>query len=130
MALRKASRAVTRLYDDLLSSKDMTTTQFAILGALDQQGDLTLTELATLLVMDRTTLYRTIAPVERHGWVTILSGAGRSKIARITDKGRAAVESGRKDWAVAQEKMLGELPEEEWESLLRTLNQLIEASHA
>lgn len=130
MALRKASRALTRLYDDLLSPKDMTTTQFAILGTLDRRGDLPLTELASLLVMDRTTLYRTITPVERHGWVAIVPGPGRSKIVRLTDEGRAAVRSGRKDWAVAQEQVLGDLPQEEWDSLLRTLNRLIEAAHA
>lgn len=130
MVLRKASRALTRLYDGQLSPRDMTTTQYAILGTLDRRGDLPLTELATLLVMDRTTLYRTIAPVEKHGWVTIATGPGRSKIARLTDEGRAAVRGGREDWAVAQEQVLGDLPQEEWDSLLRTLNRLIEAAHA
>jgi DNA-binding MarR family transcriptional regulator len=130
MALRKASRALTRLYDDQLSPRDMTTTQFAILGTLDRRGDLPLTELATLLVMDRTTLYRTIEPVERRGWVSIGPGPGRSKIARLTDEGRAVLRSGREDWAVAQERVLGNLPQEEWDGLLRTLNRLIEAAHA
>jgi len=130
MALRKAARALTRLYDDQLSPRDMTTTQFAILGTLDRRGDLPLTELATLLVMDRTTLYRTIEPVERRGWVSIGPGPGRSKIARLTDEGRAVLRSGREDWAVAQERVLGDLPQEEWDGLLRTLNHLIEAAHA
>ncbi|MCF2515285.1 MarR family winged helix-turn-helix transcriptional regulator [Sphingomonas sp. G124] len=130
MALRKASRAVTRLYDDQLSHRGMTTTQFAILGTLDRRGDLPLTELAAQLVMDRTSLYRTLAPVERAGWVSIVSGPGRSKTARLTDSGRSVLQRGREDWAVAQEKVLGDLPEEEWEGLLRTLNRLIEAAHA
>jgi DNA-binding MarR family transcriptional regulator len=130
MALRKAARALTRLYDDQLSPRDMTTTQFAILGTLDRRGDLPLTELATLLVMDRTTLYRTIEPVERRGWVSIGPGPGRSKIARLTDEGRAVLRSGREDWAVAQERVLGDLRQEEWDGLLRTLNHLIEAAHA
>jgi len=130
MALRKAARALTRLYDDQLSPRDMTTTQFAILGTLDRRGDLPLTELATLLVMDRTTLYRTIEPVERRGWVSIGPGPGRSKIAHLTDEGLAVLRGGREDWAVAQERVLGDLPQEEWDGLLRTLNHLIEAAHA
>jgi DNA-binding MarR family transcriptional regulator len=129
MVLRKASRVLTRLYDGQLSPRDMTTTQYAILGALYRQGDLPLTELAAHMVMDRTTLYRTIAPVERHGWVEIVSGPGRSKIARLTDEGRAAVQGGHEDWKVAQERVLADLPQEEWDSLLKTLNRLIEAAH-
>jgi DNA-binding MarR family transcriptional regulator len=130
MALRKAARALTRLYDDRLSAKGMTTTQFAILGMLERRGDLPLSDLADLLVMDRTTLYRAIAPLERRGWVAVSPGAGRSKIAKLSDAGRAARASGKEDWGVAQRRALGDLPQEEWDSMLQTLNKLIEAAHA
>jgi DNA-binding MarR family transcriptional regulator len=130
MALRKASRAVTRLYDELLSPKGMTTTQYAILGTLAEHGDLRLTDLADRLGMDRTSLYRTIMPVERAGWISIAAGRGRAKTAHLTDAGRATRGRGREDWATAQEQVLGDLPQAEWDSLLRTLNRLIEAAQA
>jgi DNA-binding MarR family transcriptional regulator len=130
MALRKASRAVTRLYDGLLSPKGVTTTQYAILGTLAEHGDLPLTDLADRLGMDRTSLYRTIVPVQRAGWISIATGHGRAKTAHLTDAGRTARVRAREDWATAQEQVLGDLPAEEWEGLLRTLNRLIEASHA
>lgn len=130
MALRRAARAVTRLYDHRLTPKGLTTTQYAILGTLLKKGDLALTELADQLGMDRTSLYRTIAPVEHAGLVSILSGRGRAKTVHLTDAGRAARELARDEWAKAQEQVLSEMPEDQWNDLLKSLNKLIEAAEA
>ncbi len=130
MALRRAARAVTRLYDHHLTANGLTTTQYAILGTLLKKGDLPLSDLADLLGMDRTSLYRTIAPVESAGWVSIVSGRGRAKTVRLTDAGRAAREQAKDDWASAQQQVLGDMPEDQWNDLLKSLNTLIEAAEA
>ncbi len=130
MAIRRAARAITRLYDHRLSPKGMTTTQYAILGTLAEGGDLPLTELAEHLGMDRTTLYRTLAPLERAGLVSILSGRGRAKSAHLTDRGRTARNGAKSEWATAQERVLADLPQDQWDNLLGTLNKLIEAANA
>jgi DNA-binding MarR family transcriptional regulator len=130
MVLRRTARAVTRLYDHCLTAKGLTTTQYAILGTLAEKGDLPLTELADHLGMDRTSLYRTIVPVENAGWVSIRSGRGRAKAAHLTTAGLAARNQAQGEWANAQERVLGELPEDQWNDLLNTLNKLIEAASA
>lgn len=128
--LRKASRAVTRLYDERLAGHGLTVTQFAILRNLAREGDLPLNRLAQLLVMDRSSLYRTIAPVERHGWVTIAPIDGRTKVACLTPAGRAVMERAESDWAKAQAQMLAGLEAGEWQALQASLRRLTEAAHA
>ena len=128
--LRKASRAVTRLYDERLAAHDMTVTQFAILRNIARADGLQLNHLADKLVMDRTSLYRTIAPIERHGWVTIEPVDGRTKIARLTDAGRAAMHAAEADWASAQQAMVTGLAPGEWEALQGTLARLTESAQA
>ncbi|MEJ5975154.1 MarR family transcriptional regulator [Novosphingobium sp. PS1R-30] len=128
-ALRKASRAVTRLYDERLATHGMTTTQFAILRNLSRaDGEMPLSRLAERLVMDRTSLYRTLTPIERAGWITLDSGPGRSKLARLTDAGRAVMQGAESDWEAAQEDLLGEVPVHEWQALLGTLGRLVDAA--
>jgi len=127
--LRKASRAVTRLYDDRLAGHGMTTTQFAILRNLAREGGiLPLSRLADRLVMDRTSLYRTLAPVARAGWAVIEPGAGRAKLARLTDAGRAAMVGAEGDWDKAQADLLGEIGPDEWQATIGTLDRLVTAA--
>jgi len=127
--LRKASRAVTRLYDERLAPHGMTTTQFSILRNLARaDGMLPLSRLAERLVMDRTSLYRTLIPVTRAAWVAIEAGPGRAKLARLTEAGRAAMLGAESDWQEAQAHLLGEVDRDEWQALIGTLGRLIEAS--
>src|SRR5262249_5171925 len=58
--LRKAARAVTRFYDAAIERAGMTTTQFAVLRAAERAGTVTMSRVADDLVMDRTSLYRTV----------------------------------------------------------------------
>lgn len=128
-ALRKASRAVTRLYDERLASHGMTTTQFAILRNLARaEGEMPLSRLAERLVMDRTSLYRTLTPVERAGWITLTAGPGRAKLARLTDAGRAAMRGAEGDWEIAQHDLTGGIDAAEWHALLGTLDRLVGAA--
>ncbi|WP_145958927.1 MarR family winged helix-turn-helix transcriptional regulator [Sphingobium sp. SCG-1] len=126
-ALRKASRAITRVYDDALSEQGMTTTQFAILRNL-ARGEIVLSRLAERLVMDRTSLYRTITPVIREGWAEIIPDGKRSKIAHLTDAGRAALERATPAWEATQSRFVDELGVAEWQSLQATLNTLVQLS--
>lgn len=130
-ALRKASRAITRLYDERLASHGMTTTQFAILRNLARaDGELPLSRLAERLVMDRTSLYRTLTPITRAGWVAIEELRGRAKLARITEAGRTAMRSAEDDWEAVQDKVIGDLGGDEWRALLGSLGRLVEVAKA
>jgi DNA-binding MarR family transcriptional regulator len=69
-ATRQAARHVTRLYERHLADAEITSAQFSILVLLDENRGMTMNELATALVMDRTTLLRALKPLQREELVS------------------------------------------------------------
>jgi DNA-binding MarR family transcriptional regulator len=129
-ALRKASRAITRMYDDALSDTGMSMGQFSILRNLSRQGELPLMQLADLLVMERTTLYRALTPLERQGWVLVAEGQGRAKTAVLTQQGRRALLAATGAWERAQRKILDAFGLKDWTTLEGSLARLVSAAQA
>jgi len=80
------------------------TTQFSILARLNASGPTTIQALAGKMVMDRTTLGRTIRPLERDGLVTLEADAGDRRVRwlRITEAGQAKVALAMAGWQEAQ----------------------------
>src|SRR5204862_2203175 len=89
LALRQAARHVTQFYDQCLAPTGLRTTQFSILAKLKWLGPMTINALARELVMDRTTLGRTMLPLERDGPIRIEDGKSdrRSKELYLTQAG-------------------------------------------
>jgi len=112
LAVRKAARSISQLYDRQLAPSGLTSTQFAVLSQLDKREGSGIAELAETLVMDRTTMTRTIAPLERDELVAV-SGSpedGRRKVLTITREGRKRLAVARPLWRRAQaafEKRIG-----------------------
>ncbi len=124
-ALRKVSRAVTRVYDDRLAAHGMTTTQFAVLRNLAREGRMPLSRLADLLVMERTTLYRALAPIARKGWVTVTpADRGHAKDVALAPAGRAAMDAAEPDWRAVQDDLVGAMGAPEWQALEASLRAL------
>jgi DNA-binding MarR family transcriptional regulator len=123
--LRKASRAVSRLYEDRFVQTGMTITQFSVLRALDRQPDQPLSRLAEAMVMDRTSLYRLIAPLEREGFLKIAAGSGRARIASMTQQGRAAMDRAAPVWDAAQSAFLEQFGRMEWAQLEAILAKVV-----
>src|SRR5437867_1594455 len=104
LALRQAARHVTQFYDQCLAPTGLRTTQFSILAKLQALGPLTINGLARVLVMDRTTLGRTMLPLERDGLISIEDGTldRRSKELHLTKAGAARLRAARRLWSEAQ----------------------------
>jgi|SRR5579871_1014361 len=124
-ALRKASRAVTRLYDEMMDTTGMSIIQFSVLRNIARHEPLPLMQLAGLLVMDRTTLYRALKPLEKNGWVAIGEGSGRAKSARLTGAGRKALAGATGRWRAAQSRFLGRIGSREWAGIEASLARLV-----
>jgi DNA-binding MarR family transcriptional regulator len=87
-SLRSATRALSLAFDDALRPSGLRVTQFAILSGLAVIGELPLSELADLMVMDRTTLGRNLKPLQRDELVEINVGADRrERLVSITPTG-------------------------------------------
>lgn len=106
LALRQAARHVTQFYDQHLAPTGLRTTQFSILAKLKGLGPMTINALARELVMDRTTLGRTMLPLERDGLIAIKDGTldRRSKELTVTKAGAERLHRAAKLWVEAQKE--------------------------
>src|SRR5437899_8358365 len=106
LALRQAARHVTQFYDQYLASTGLRTTQFSILAKLQRLGPMTINALARELVMDRTTLGRTMLPLERDGLIAVNDGIldRRSKELAVTKTGAERLQRAEKRWVEAQKE--------------------------
>jgi DNA-binding MarR family transcriptional regulator len=104
LALRQADRHVTQFYDQCLAPSGLRVTQFSILARLKRSGPLTINALARELVMDRTTLGRTMLPLERDGLLRIQDGAQdrRRKELHLTKEGSERFRAAVRLWREAQ----------------------------
>jgi DNA-binding MarR family transcriptional regulator len=126
--LRKAARAVTRFYDAAIERAGMTTTQFAVLRAAERAGTVTMSRLADDLVMDRTSLYRTVAPLLRDGWLRSEASDddARAKCVVLTPLGRSRIARAAKEWEVAQARVVAHIGPQRWASLSASLLEIAE----
>jgi DNA-binding MarR family transcriptional regulator len=121
-ALRQASRAVSRLYDEELRGVGLRTTQYSLLHTLARVGQVRQGDLSGLTSLDETTLTRNLRPLIDAGWVAVGTGEDRrEKLVRLAEAGAAKLEEARPAWDRAQEQMRSLLPEGVWSSLLAAL---------
>ena len=124
-ALRQATRAVSRLYDEELRDVGLRTTQYSLLKRLNSAGEVRQRDLGGLTSLDETTLTRNLRPLIDAGWVAIEPGEDRrEKLVRLTDAGAAKLRQARPAWERAQERLRSRLPEGAWSSLLAALPDL------
>jgi DNA-binding MarR family transcriptional regulator len=104
--LRRAARAVTRLYNQELRSEQIEITQFTILMALERTGEISQGKLGKLLALDSTTLTRMLRLLKKHGWVQETEGEDRRfRMIRLTTTGKAKWHKSLPRWKRAQEGM-------------------------
>ena len=104
MRLRKASRRVSQIYDRSLEAAGMTVTQYGVLGYLARYDGIGIGALADKLIMDPTTLTRSLRPLQQRGFVTLERDAHdrRARSLHLTPAGRAAFAAAVPAWERAQ----------------------------
>jgi DNA-binding MarR family transcriptional regulator len=129
--LRKAARAVTHLYDEFLRPANLRATQFSLLGVLAQAGTVSITELAEMVVMDRTTLKRNLELLERDGLVRIRPGSdARVREVSLTQPARDRLRAALPYWEQAQAHVTSRLGAARTNRLLSDLSAAVAAAHA
>ena len=124
--LRQAGRVVTQAYEAALAPAGLTNTQFSVLQNLEGHGDLPVSLLAETLVMDRTSLTRTLKPIERQGWIRIVREADqRVRMVQLTSAGLTVLNEALPLWRSVQARMVQGLGEKRWAALLRDLNTTV-----
>ena len=89
--------------------------------------NLSITALAKLLGMDRTTLTRNLAPLQAEGLVALgAEGWRRSRTLAITARGRERLKAAMPLWESAQRRLRQELGAERWQQVQDGLGHLVE----
>lgn len=124
-ALRKSARAVSRQYETALAHTGISATQYSILHELQREGALPLSRLAEHLVMDRTSLYRTIRPLQTKHLVKTLSTVDqRVKVVSLTPAGHRKIREALPYWADAQRSFLKLIGADNWLRLSEELREV------
>lgn len=129
--LRRASRAVTQLFDGHFDSVGLKATQFTVLAVVAHAGanPPTVTKLADDLVLEQSSLSRNLAVLERLGYVRLVPGADRrERIVTLTRSGRAALARGFPVWKRAQNALAAALSASDLDAHLRVLRRMTKAA--
>jgi DNA-binding MarR family transcriptional regulator len=111
--LRRAARAVTRLYNAALRREQIEITQFTILMALHQAGEISQGKLGKLLALDSTTLTRMLELLRKRGWIREKEGEDRRfRMIRLAPAGQEKLQHAVPHWKHAQGRMQRTLGEQ------------------
>jgi DNA-binding MarR family transcriptional regulator len=120
--LRRATRAVSGLFDEAMQPAGLRISQFGLLVALALAEEASVSKLAELLELDRTTMTRNLAPLERQGLViSVASKDARNRTLRLTEAGRATLARALPIWERVQAQVVSGLGDARWKGLLRDL---------
>jgi DNA-binding MarR family transcriptional regulator len=127
--LRKAARAVTQIYDDVLRPTGLRATQHSLLHVLKVVGTASVSRLAELAVMDRTTLARNLDLLEREHLVRVQPGTdARVREVSLTNQGQKRLAAALPYWEEAQSQVTMKLGSGRSDRLLSDLSAAVSAA--
>ena len=116
--LRRATRIVTRIYDQELKKAGLEITQFGLLTAFATAGELNQKRLSEGFVMDSTTLTRTLDRMRKQGWISVKQGRDRREhLFSLTAAGKRQMAKAKPHWDLAESRLRNELGERGWKEM-------------
>jgi DNA-binding MarR family transcriptional regulator len=132
MAVRRASRQLGQLYDDVIQSSGLRSTQATLMAFVSAAGAATASELAERLVMDLSALGHTLKPLIRDGFLRSTPDPRdrRARRVTLTAKGARKLEQIHADWLIAQRALFAVFGELEALALIRALDRIADPEFA
>ena len=122
---RMAARAVTRLADRNLRRYGVTAAQFSILTSLLDHPGRSVTQLASAIAMERSTLSRNLTLLERHGLViTTAADRGNGRVSALSERGSQVLAQAIPQWREQQSALRSALADPEFSTVIAALQQL------
>lgn len=101
--LRRASRGVSKLYDDALSGVGLSVAQYSLLRHLQRLDQPSITDLADAVGLERSTLGRNLRLLEGRSLVALADGADqRNRLVSLTIKGEKLLAEALDAWQGVQ----------------------------
>jgi DNA-binding MarR family transcriptional regulator len=127
--IRRASQAVTEVYDEFLAPSNLKIGQYSLLKHINQLGPVSVSDLALIIRLDRTTLVRNLKPLENGGFVEDISSEGtRNRQLKLTKEGIEIYKQAEELWEKAQdflEEYLGKDNIDTFTTLLSKIEALV-----
>lgn len=126
--IRKVGRSLTRKYGDSLKPSGLKVTQYSLLANIIRNPNVTVSDLAGLLVMDQSTLTRNLQVLVKMGYVYLEPDMtdNRIKKVHISNAGISKMDEARPLWEKAQLEMERNLGAENIEGIIANLAGMVE----
>ncbi|MBS1842521.1 MAG: winged helix-turn-helix transcriptional regulator [Acidobacteria bacterium] len=123
---RRASRAITALYDSALQESGIRSTQFAILTAVAKLQPVSIGTISVILITDATTLTRSLDLLRQQGLLTISPRSKmRQRFLNLTLEGEKALSRALPLWREIQQKFEKQVGgSDNWNTLRAQLESL------
>jgi DNA-binding MarR family transcriptional regulator len=126
LSFRQASRMVTQLFDEALVPVGLLSTQLPVLIVINLHNPITITRLASMLIMDRTTLTKNLKPLLTKGYIrTVHSEDKRKTLLELTPHGEALLVKSYPLWRRAQKQIVEGLGSDQWDIVRDKLGQVV-----
>ena len=123
--LRRASQAITHVYDEFLKPSGLTVNQFSLLKHIHVLGPVSVSDLALAIRLDRTTLVRNLRSLEEEGFIEDKAAKGtRSRQLKLTERGLKLTLEAEEVWSDAQNSLVNYLGKEEVANLTKLLSKI------
>ncbi|ATH82787.1 MarR family winged helix-turn-helix transcriptional regulator [Pseudomonas sp. KHPS1] len=123
--LRRASRGVTRRYDDALAAVGLGAAQFSLLRHVQRLGQPSISALADAMGLDRSTLGRNLRVLQEQELLQLGEGRDlRAREVRLTEAGLQRIEQALPLWEQVQRELNARLGEDRRTELMALLDQL------
>ncbi|MEM9217259.1 MAG: MarR family winged helix-turn-helix transcriptional regulator [Cyanobacteria bacterium P01_F01_bin.150] len=124
--VRILSRAISRIYDDMIRPHGIKFSQMNILTVVTLHGPIQQADVGRMLSLEKSTLSRNVTLMESKGWLQHQSGEGKNRFLMVTPEGRELLVSAAPDWAKAQERVTAILGEQTAVALRQAADHLQE----
>jgi DNA-binding MarR family transcriptional regulator len=122
---RRTARAVTKLYDLAFQGTGIRSTQFTILIGVAKVQPVSMSALGEILLIDSTTLTRSLAKLQKQGLLTVSKrGERRQRFVSLTEAGVKSLEDSLPGWRAAQERFVKAVGAEFWLGFRSELERL------
>lgn len=126
---RRTARAVTSMYDIAMQASGIRSTQFAILVGIAKIQPVSMGTLANVLMIDRTTLTRSLRLLQKHGMIRISKRAEmRQRFLELTPGGEKALKRSLPLWREAHAHFVSAMGSDYWLNLRNELELLAQTT--
>lgn len=119
------NRYLVNCLNDALQEHELFNSQWTILFLLHENGPMTLTSIWKYLSVEAPTVTRTVARLEKLGWVTREQGTDkREKIVHLTEQAKARFPKVEASIIAYEKEMIKNLTDDEQQQLMNLLDKM------